>query len=115
LSTPSAAGHHLGQHHGDDLQVLDLVVGINALGAILHHQDANGAAAAQQRHPQEGVVGVFAGLRPVGEGRVVGRVGEVQWPAELDDLADQPDAGGQAGDVHRLAAQPLGGEQLQVA
>ncbi len=109
-----AAGHHLGQHHGDDLQVLDLVVGIGAFGAVLHHQHADGAPAAQQRHAEEGVERVFAGLRPIGEGRMVGRVHQVQRPAHADDFADQAFAGAHAGDVHGCGTEALGGEQLQV-
>ena len=66
-----APGHHLGQNHGDDLQVLDLVLGIDPLGAVLHDKDPDGATPAQQRHAQEGMERVFAGFRAIGEGRMI--------------------------------------------
>ena len=115
LGDQFAAGDHLGQDHGDDLEVLDLLLAIDALGAVLHHQHPDGAAAAQQRHAQEGVEGIFAGFWPVGEGRVAGRVRQIERPALADDLADQAFARLQPGDVHGARAQALRGEQLQVA
>ena len=69
-----ARGDHLGQHHGGRLQRLDFLLGIGAPGAVLHHQHAERVAGAQHRHAEEGVVDLFAGLRPVGEGRMRLRV-----------------------------------------
>ncbi len=109
-----ALRHHLGQDHGDDLQVLDLVLGVDPLGAVLDHQHPDRPSAAQQRHPEEGVIGVLAGLRPVGEGRVGRRVRQGQRPPRAHDFADQALAWLQPGDVHRLRIKTLGGEQLQV-
>jgi hypothetical protein len=88
-----AGADHLGQDHGDDLQVLDLFLVIDPLGAVLDDQDADGPAAAQQRHGQEGVVRVFAGFRAIRERRVAGGVGQVQRPAQAHGLADQAFAG----------------------
>ena len=110
-----AAGDHLGQHHGDDLQVLDLVLVVDPRRPVLNDEHADGAAAAQQRHAEEGMERVFAGLRPVGEVRVAGRVRQVQRRAAAGDLADQALARAHAGGVHRLAVQALGGEQLLLA
>ncbi len=110
-----ALGHQFGQDHGDDLQVLDLVFGVDPLGAVLHHHHAHRPAAAQERHAQEGVIGVFAGLRAVREGRMRRRVGERQRAAQAHDLAHQPFALLHAGDVHRARVQAFGGEQLHLA
>ncbi len=109
-----ALGHRLGQHHGDDLQILDLVIEVIPLGAVLHHQHADRASAAQQGNAQEGVVGIFTRLWPIGEGRVLRRVGEAEWAPQPHDLADQPFAGLHARDVDRAGLQALGGEQLHV-
>ncbi len=109
-----AARDHLGQDHGDDLQVLDLVLGIDALGAVLHDQHADSPPAAQQGHAEEGVVRVFARFRTIGEGWVFGRVRQVQRPAQAHDLADQAFARLHAGIVHGGRVQALGGEQLQI-
>ena len=73
-----ARGDHLGQHHGGGLQRLLFLLGIGAAGAVLHDQHAERVAGAQERHAEEGVVDLLAGLRPVGEGRVRLRVGEVE-------------------------------------
>ena len=71
-----ARGDHLGQHHRDGLERLDLLLGIDALGPVLHHQHAERLAAAQDRHAEEGVVDLLARLGLVGEGGVVLRVGQ---------------------------------------
>ncbi len=110
-----ALGDQLGQDHGDDLQVLDLVLGVDPLGAVLDDEHADGPAAAQQGHAQEGVVGVFAGLGPVGEGRMGRGVRECDRAALAHDLADQALARLHAGDVHGAGVQALGGEQLHLA
>ena len=109
-----AGADHLGQHHGDDLEVLDLLFVIVTLGAVLDDQHADGPPAAQQRHGQEGVVGVFAGFRAVRERRVAGGVRQVQRPPQAHGLADQALARLQAGDVDSLAGQTLGGEEFEI-
>ncbi len=110
-----AGRDHLGQHHGDDLQVLDLVLAIDPAGAVLDHDDADRAPAAQQRHAEEGVERVLAGLRPVREGRVSGGVRQVERPAQPHDLADQALAGLHPGDVDGAGVEALCGEQLHLA
>ena len=72
-----ARGDHLGEHHRGGLQRLVFLLGIGALRAVLHHQHAERVAGAQDRHAEEGVIDLFAGLRPEGEGRMALRVGEV--------------------------------------
>ena len=74
----AARGDHLGQHHGGGLQRLDFLVAILTLGAVLHRQHAEHVAAAQDRHAEERVIDLLAGLRPVGEGRMVLGVGEIE-------------------------------------
>ncbi len=115
LAELTAGGDHFREHHGDDLEVLDLFLAIDAAGAVLDHQHADSAAAAQQGDAQEGVERIFAGLRTVGEGRVAGGVGEVQRPADAHDLADQALARLQARDVDGAGVETFGGEQFQLA
>ncbi len=58
-----AGSDHLRQHHRGGLQRLDLLLDIGALGAVLHHQDAECVAGTQDRHAEERVIDFFAGLR----------------------------------------------------
>jgi hypothetical protein len=109
-----AGRDHLGQHHGHDLQVLDLVVGIDPRSAVLDDQHADRPAPAQQRDAEERVIGVFAGFRTVGEGRVLRGVGQVQRPPQLHDLAHQALARLHAGHVDGGGVEALGCEQLHV-
>ncbi len=110
-----AGGHHLGQHHGNGLQVLNLVLAIDAGGAVLHHQGADGSAAPKEWHTEKGVERVFPRLRPVGEFRVQRRIGQVQGPPKPHDLRHQPFAGFQPGDMYGGGIETFGGEQLHVA
>ena len=66
-----AGRDHLGNHHRRRFQRLDLVLAIMPLGAVLHDQDAERAAGAQHGNAEEGIVDFFAGLRQVGEGRML--------------------------------------------
>ena len=79
----------LGQHHGGGLQHLDVLVGVFLLRLVLDGEDAQHVAAAQDRHRQEGVVDLLAGLGPVGEGRMVLRVGLVDGHGQLGAAPDQ--------------------------
>ena len=96
-------------HHGGGLQRLHLLVAVVALGAVLHREHADGVAAAQDRHAEEGVVDLLTGLRPVGEGGVDLGVGKLHRLAVLGDQADQTLAGLQMGVVHRLGVEAFGG------
>ncbi len=115
LAQKLARGDGLGQHHGDGLDVLDLVLVVAPLGAVLDDQHPDRAAAAQQRGAEEGVVGILAGLGPVGEAGMRGRVGQADRLRRARHLADQALARPQARLVHRLGLQALGGEQLQLS
>ncbi len=108
-----AARHHLGDDHGDGLQRLDLVLGVIAQRAVLHHQHAEHVPAAQDRHAHQRVIDFLAGLRPVGEVGMRLRIRERQWPRGRRDDTDQPFADAQPRAMHRLGTQPLGGEEFQ--
>ena len=94
---------------------LDLFLGIDAIGAVLDDQDAEGVAGAQQRHAEEGVVDLFARLRLVGEGRVALGVGEGEGLGRRGDEADEAFARAHDGEVDGFPVQALGGEQLEHA
>ena len=84
-----AARDHLGEQHGGGLEHLDLFFGIDAAGPVLHHQHAERVAAAQDRHAEEGLVDLLAGLRLVGEGRMGLRVRQRQRLGRGGDQADE--------------------------
>ena len=75
-------GDGLGQHHRGRLQRLDLILGVEAARAVLHDENAEHIAEAQNRHAEEGLIDLLAGFRLVGEGRMRPGVGEVDaaWP-----------------------------------
>ncbi len=106
-------GHDLGQHHGHGLQGLDLFLVILTGGAVLHREHAINLPAAHDRHAEEGSVRVFARLRPVGEARMFGGVGQVDRFGAVGDEADQALAPAHARVVDGFAVQAFGGEQLQ--
>ena len=105
--------NHLGQQHRNGFENLDLFFRIGALDAVLHDQHAQRIAAAQDRHAKEGIVDLFARLRPVGEGGVGLRVVQRQRLGGFCDQADKALARAHGGLVDGLALQALGGEQLQ--
>ena len=110
-----AGGNHLGEDHGDDLQILDVVLGVDPAGAVLHHQHPDRPPAAEKGYPEKCVERILPRLRTVRKGRVAGRVGQVQRPALAHDLADQPFARRHLGDVDGVRVEALGGEQLHLA
>ena len=69
---------HFRQHHRHRLQRLDLDVLVAARLGMLDGEDADRAFEPDDRHAGEAVEALFAGLGPVGESRVIGRLGEVQ-------------------------------------
>ncbi len=109
----AALRHHFRQHHGDGLQSLDLLLGIDALGLVLHGENAEHLSAAHDGHAQEGFVRVFTGFRTVGEMRVAGRVRQVDRFRGFADQTDQAFALFQAGVVDGGAVEAFGGEQFQ--
>ena len=84
-----ARGEHLGQHHGGGLERLDLLLGVDPVGAVLDDEDAERVAGAQQRHAEEGVVDLLAGLGPVGEGGMGLGVRERERLGGRGDQADE--------------------------
>ena len=103
---------HLRQDHGDDLQVLDLVLRVHALGPVLHDQDPDRPAAPQQGHAHEGVERILSGLRTVGEGRVIGSIRQVQRAPQPHDLSHETLTGLQPGQMHGVRRKTFGGEEL---
>ena len=110
-----ARGDHLGEHHRGGLQRLLFLLGIGAPRAVLHHQHAERVAGAQDRHAEEGVVDFFAGLRPVGEGRMALRVRQVDRVGFARDQADQAFVRAQHGLVDGLLVEAFGGVELERA
>ena len=111
----SSRGNHLGEHHGRGLQRFDLLVAILPLGAVLHREHADCVAAAQNRHADEGVIDLLARLRPIGEGGMMLRVGELQRLGLLRNQADQAFTRLQMRVVDGLGVEAFGGEQLERA
>ena len=110
-----ARGDHLGEHHRGGLQRLLFLLGIGAPRPVLHHQHAERVAGAQDRHAEEGMVNLFAGLRPVREGRMGLGLRQVDRVGLARDQADQALVRAQHGLVHRLPVQAFGGVQLERA
>ena len=101
-----AAGDQLRQHHRDGLQRLDLFLVVFAEGAVLHHQHAEHAAAAQDRHAGQRVVDLLAGFRAVREIRMRLGVGQRQRPGAAGDIADDAFADREAGLVDGFLLRP---------
>ena len=71
-------GDHLRQHHRHRLHRLDLDIFVAARLGVLHGEHADRALEADDRNSGEAVVALLAGLGTVGEGGMLGRLGEVQ-------------------------------------
>ena len=108
-----ARGDHLRQHHGGGLQRLLFLLGIGAPRPVLHHQHAERVAGTQHRHAEEGVIDLFAGLRPVGEGGVRLCVGEIDRVGLARDQTDQALVGIEDRVVDGVRVEALGGVQLE--
>ncbi len=110
-----ARGDHLRQHHGGGLQRLDLFLRIGPPRPVLHHQHAERIAGAQDRHAEERVVDFLAGLRPIGEGRMRLRVGQVDGVRLARDEADEAFVGAHHGAVDGFPVEALGGVEFKRA
>ena len=110
-----AAGDYLGENHRCGFQRLHLFLRIGAMRLVLHHQYAQRAPGAQDRHAQEGVVDFLARLGEIAEGGVRLRVRQVKRLRLGRDQADQALADLQRRQMHGLALQALGGIELQYA
>ena len=104
---------HLGEHHRGGLQRLDFFFGVIAPGAVLHHQNAERVAGAQDRHAEEGVVDFFAGFRPVGIRGMRLCVRQVDGGSLAGDQADQAFVGTQHGLMDGVALQSFGGIEFE--
>ncbi len=109
----NAVGHHFGENHGDGLQRLDFLVAILSPRRILHRQHADDPAAAQDRHPHQGVIDLLAGLRTIGKARVGSGVGQGQRALLGGDFADQALPDPQPRPVYGRGAKSLGREQFE--
>ena len=83
------AGDHLRQHHRDGLQRLDLDVLVAARVGMLDGEHADRAFEPDDRHAGEAVEALLAGFGPVGEGRMLGGLGEVEDAPFGGDRPDQ--------------------------
>ena len=83
------AGDHFRQHHRHGLQRLDLDVLVAARLGMLDGEHADRAFEPDDRHAGEAVEALLAGLRAVGEGGMLGGLGEVEDAALGGDRADQ--------------------------
>ncbi len=108
-----ARRQHLGQQHRHRLQHLGLVRLVAARRAVLHRQHPQRPPGAAHRHRQHRGEPLLAGLRPVGEGRVVLRVRQVQRLPCGGHQADDALAHAQPGVTYRLGTQALGCHQFQ--
>ena len=80
---------------------------------ILDDEDAERVAGPKQRHAEEGVVDLLAGLGPVREGRVRLGVGERQRLGRLGDEADEALAGLHGGEMDGFAVEAFRGVELE--
>ena len=108
-------GHDFGQHHRDRLQRLDLFLGVVTFGAVLHRQHADDLAASEDRHAHQRLVDFFAGFRPVGKTRMRLRIGEIERPCMLGNVADQAFADLQPRVVDGRRLQAFGGREFEFA
>ncbi len=108
-----AARHHLGEDHRHRLQRLDFLVRILALSGVLHRQHADDAAAAQDRHAHQRVIGLLSGFRAEGEVGMDLAIRQGERTLLGRDLADEALAHPEPGAPHGGGAQALGREQLQ--
>ena len=110
-----AGSDHLGDHHGDRLECLRLLLRVGAARPVLHHQHAERVAGPQDRHAEERVINLFSGLRPVGERGVLVRLRQVDRVGFASDQADQPFVGTEHRDVDGFRLEALAGVQLEAA
>ncbi len=108
-----AGGDHLRQHHRGGLQRLDFFLDVSALGAVLHHQHAERIAGAQDRHTEERMIDLFAGLRAERERRMALRVVQIERCRLAGDEADQAFMRAHHRSMHGVAVQTFGGVEFE--
>ena len=104
---------HLGDHHGHDLDGVDLLLGEDAGLFRLHDQHAEGFAESLDGDAQHGAISLFPGFRHVAEAAGARRVIGVDDVAALGDAADEAFAEAHAGLVDGLGLEALGGAELE--
>jgi hypothetical protein len=108
-----AGRDQFGQHHREGLEGLDFLLVVLAARAVLHHQDAEHATRAHDRHAGQRVIDFLTRLGAIGELWMGLRVVERQRPAVGRDVADETLADPEAGTVHRRGIEALRREQFQ--
>ena len=113
LADEGAKLGHLGQHHGDDFQRIDLIVGI--LPCVLGLDDENAQLFAQplNRHAKEGGIDLFPRLRHVAETAFRRGVAGVDRGGGFGDAPDQAFAQPHPRLVDRFLLQALGRAKLK--
>ena len=105
-----------GEHHGGGFEHFDIVVAVEAFGAVLHDKDAEDvAAAAGDRHGEQRVIDLLARFGAVGERWMVLGVRLVDGLGEMGAQADQAFAAHHEGGVFGSGIEAFGGEQFEAA
>ena len=105
----------LGDDHSRRLQHLDVLVGVFLLGAVLHDENAEHLTGTPDRHRQQRVVDLLAGLRSVRECRVARCLGLIHRDIQLGAAADETFTALHAHGMHGTGVQTFAGEQLERA
>ena len=104
---------HLGQHHGDDVQRVDLVFRKLAGGFRLHDKDAQLFTNPLDRHAKEGGEQLLPRLGHVAKALFGRCVGGVDRQSGSGDAANKAFAQLHPGFVNGVGVQPFGGAKLQ--
>ena len=108
-----ARGDHLRQQHRCRLQNLDLFFRIGAARAVLHDENAQRIAAAQNRHTKEGVINLFARLWLVREGGMRLRIRQSERLRALCNQTDKAFARAHGRQMDRFAIETLCREEFE--
>jgi len=113
LADEGAKLGHLGQHHGDHLERIDLVLGEKPRHPGLDHQHAQLCAKPLDGNADEGGICLLAGLWHVAKAGGGGRVIGVDDLARPRDAPDKPLPQPQPDQVHGFGPQPLRGAKFK--
>ncbi len=103
----------LGDDHRRRLHHLDVFVGVFLDRAVLDDQHAEHLPAALDRHGEQRMIDLFAGLRPVGERRMLRGVPLVDRRGHLGAAADEAFPALQHGCMYGGRVEALARKQLQ--
>ena len=98
-------GDQFAEHHGGRFEGFHLVVAIGAMRLVLDDENAERSAGAQNRHAEEGIVDLLAGLREIFESGVLLGFRQVERTCPRGDRADKALAEAQGGAVDRRRVQ----------